>query len=241
VDLVYVCRDGDNEELRYSIRSAVANLKHDNIWVVGGKPDWYTGNYIYVPQKSSKYENVRANLYAISNSKDISDDFILMNDDFFILSSISRLGVYHAGSLRERIKELLYRHGSSAYITILRNTLKHLKRNGIPNPLNYALHVPFRVNKVKLKPLLELDVSWRTVYGNLYKVGGIEVVSKNNSGKDVKVYMLDGVANEIPKNTMSSKFISSQDNSFELLLPDLEAMFPNPSSYELWYPQSDSN
>lgn len=232
MDLVYVCRDGDNEELRYSIRSAVANLKHDNIWVVGGKPDWYTGNYVAVPQRHSKYENVRANLYAIVNSTDISDDFILMNDDFFILSKIVRLGTYHAGHIRDRIKELQARYRASAYITILKNSLRHLMRLGIPNPLNYALHVPFTMNKDKLKPLLELDVSWRTVYGNLYYKGGIEVNSLNESGKDVKVYTRLGQVQEQPKNTLSKKFLSSQDDSFETVLPRLITLFPNPSQYE---------
>lgn len=232
MDLVYVCRDGDNEELRYSIRSAVANLKHENIWVVGGKPDWYAGNYIRVDQKFSKYENVRANLYAVVNSKDVSDDFILMNDDFFILSKIVRLGTYHSGSIRNRIKELQAKYRSSAYITILKSSLKYLMKRGIPNPLNYALHIPFVMNKERLRPLLELDVSWRIVYGNIYKSGGNEVTSYDGGVKDVKAYVRDGVFEAEPKNSLSKKFLSSQDNSFEILLPELQKRFPGPSKYE---------
>ena len=62
MDLVYICGPGDNEELRYSIRSAVKNLKFDNLWVVGGKPKWYVGNYLEVIQNKSKYTNARNNL-----------------------------------------------------------------------------------------------------------------------------------------------------------------------------------
>lgn len=231
LDLVYVCRNGDNEELRYSIRSAVANLKHDKIWVVGGKPDWYTGNYIHVPQQASKYENVRANLYAIVNSEEISEDFILMNDDFFIMSKINRLGVYHAGPLRDRIKQLQARYSSSAYKTLLKSSLKYLMQHGVPFPLNYAIHIPFKMNKKKLLPLLELDVSWRVVYGNLYKVGGIQVSSQNQN-LDVKVYIRDKQVGGTEKNSLSNKFLSSQDNSFDLILPNLIEKFPDPSIYE---------
>ena len=48
MDFVYICKEGVNEELKYSIRSVVESFPESNIWVVGGKPDWYTGNYIQV-------------------------------------------------------------------------------------------------------------------------------------------------------------------------------------------------
>ena len=58
MDIVYNCRPGkQNEELRYSIRSVMENLPHDNLWVVGGKPEWYTGNYGRgVPKGRELYE-----------------------------------------------------------------------------------------------------------------------------------------------------------------------------------------
>ena len=52
---VYICKDGENEELRYSIRSVLKNTKDAVIWVVGGKPNWYIGNYIKVIQDQNKY------------------------------------------------------------------------------------------------------------------------------------------------------------------------------------------
>ena len=91
MDIVYICRDGDNEELRYSIRSAVKNLPHDNLWVVGGKPDWYSGPYIEVPQDKAYYRNARTNIRTIIKSNKISNTFILMNDDFFIMNKVDSL------------------------------------------------------------------------------------------------------------------------------------------------------
>jgi len=48
MDFVYICKDGVNEELKYSIRSVVESFPETNIWVVGGKPDWYTGRDISI-------------------------------------------------------------------------------------------------------------------------------------------------------------------------------------------------
>ncbi len=89
-DFVYICKDGANEELKYSIRSVVESFPEANIWLVGGKPEWYTGNYIEVEQKDSKYKNAVKNLQIICLSQEISESFILMNDDFYIIKKIKR-------------------------------------------------------------------------------------------------------------------------------------------------------
>lgn len=232
MDVVYYCRDGENEELRYSIRSVVQNLKHDNIWVVGGKPSWYSGNYIRVPQTGSKYNNAKDNVSAIINSSQISDNFILMNDDFFVISKVSILKNYHGGPLRQKIRHLKNKYGSSAYINLLERTLKYLKKLGIPEPLDYALHIPFRVNKKNLATVVGLGLSWRVAYGNIYKIGGEEVIIKDGSSYDVKIYIRDGQVEGMAENTITKKFLSSQDNSFDVLLPRLQELFPDPSPYE---------
>jgi hypothetical protein len=68
------------------LRSVSENLKFGNVWVVGGKPDWYKGNHISVAQSGNKYANGRANLRAVVNCSDITDEFVFINDaDEFIL------------------------------------------------------------------------------------------------------------------------------------------------------------
>jgi hypothetical protein len=104
MDLVYICRDGDNEELRYSIRSAVANLPHDNIWIVGGKPDWYTGNFIRTKQNGLKFDNARNNLNTACRKYEISSDFVLMNDDFYFMDKIDKIEMFHGGRLIDKIR-----------------------------------------------------------------------------------------------------------------------------------------
>jgi hypothetical protein len=139
MDLVYICRDGENEELRYSIRSAVNNLPHDKIWVVGGKPDWYTGNYIEVNQGRAKYTNARNSLKAICDSEEISESFILMNDDFYIINKVESVPYMYAGTLDDKIKQREDIFNGNTYTTLLRKTLGYLYRKKI----NVVLDISF--------------------------------------------------------------------------------------------------
>jgi hypothetical protein len=232
MDIVYICRPGENEELRYSIRSAVKNLPHDKIWVVGGKPSWYKGNYIEVSQRRSKYKNARANMNAIVRSTEISDDFILMNDDFFILSKIDFPKYYHAGQLSNKISYFESTHPRSKYTHLLKKSMRVLNEYGIQYPKDYALHVPFVMNKQKLAEILPLSISWHLAYGNIYNVGGTLVKSRRGTGKDVKVYLKSGELTAFSNSSISKLYLSSDDASFLLLKKRLEEMFPEPSQYE---------
>jgi hypothetical protein len=235
LDVVYICREGDNEELRYSIRSVVENLPHENIWVVGGKPDWYSGNHISVRQNGRKYENARKNMKAIAASNEISEDFILMNDDFFVISPVTELKHYHGGPLSDRISYLRNKYGVSQYSQMLTKTSKYLAHRGIREPLDYALHVPFMMNKKNMSEIIEDEVSWRIAYGNMFVKDSVAVDVYEGESKDVKVYIRHGALDRdgISKNSLSNTFLSSEDRSFAYILKDLGPMFPNASPFEV--------
>ena len=169
MDYVYICKDGDNEDLRYSIRSVVKNMPSGNVWVVGGKPDWYVGNYLEVAQDKPKYKNAKENLMAICNSKDISDTFILMNDDFFIMKPVSQILPYNGGDLSNKIDNYVKAFGNNTYALMLRKTIKDLLNAGIKRPLSYELHIPMVMDKLGLGEAIRLkNVLWRSYYGNVY-------------------------------------------------------------------------
>jgi hypothetical protein len=210
MDIVYICRDGDNEELRYSIRSVVKNLPHNKIWVVGGKPDWYTGNHIAVSQKRSKYTNARNNLRAICNEARISDSFVLMNDDFYIINKVDSVPYMYAGTLNDKIDQREDVFTGNTYTALLKQTLGSLSRRKKTVILDYELHVPMVMEKKRLAKVLMLSGLWRSVYGNVFDVGGVKI-------KDVKVYnkrdRLYGGSYNI--NNLKYDYISSNDDSFE--------------------------
>jgi len=147
MDFVYVSKQGDNEELRYSIRSVRKNFLESNVWLVGGKPDWYNGNFIPVENISSKFNNIRNCIKQAALSKEISDDFILMNDDFFIIKEIDSMPVLHGGLLQDRISRYVEATGGNRYATLLSLTNLNLKRQGIKHALDYDIHVPIQLKK----------------------------------------------------------------------------------------------
>jgi hypothetical protein len=228
MDVVYICRPGPNEELRYSIRSVEKNMPHRQIWVIGQAPEWYKGNFIEVPSLNSKYGNARANLAELVKSKHITDDFILMNDDFFIMRPIEKISYFYEGTLAERAErnELLTTTG--AYTKLLYNTHDKLVDLGIENPLNYEVHIPMIMNKQKLKDVLkQKDCLWRSFYGNIYNVGGTD-------REDVKVYSNNS---SNPKSyewrNKNFAYLSTQDSSFPGMHRNVFAhKFKTPSSIE---------
>jgi len=228
MDIVYICRDGDNEELRYSIRSVVKNLPHDKIWVVGGKPDWYIGNYIKVSQSGPKYVNGRNNLKTICETKEISDSFILMNDDFYVINRVDSIPYMYSGTLSDKIKQREDVFSGNSYISLLRQTLGSLSRRKKSPILDYELHVPMVMEKKKLSKILSLTGLWRSVYGNVFDAGGIKI-------KDVKVYDEKSkfYSSSYKIDSLEYDYISSDDDSFKKIKEKLFlAMFLEPSPYE---------
>jgi hypothetical protein len=225
LDLVWVCRGGENEELRYSIRSATRNLQHANVWVIGDKPDWYVGPFIQTQQvEGKKYDNVKAGLVKAIESDQVSDDLVLMNDDFYVLQP-TELNYYYSGTLDERIKRISTKSPNNLYSNRLTETMHELQDLGIPEPLDYELHIPMKLDKAGLPEALEFP-QFRSAYGNLNNVGGQQT-------SDVKVYS-SKLYSELSYNwTVDSKFLSSDDGSFNTLRQKLlEPLFPTASIYE---------
>ena len=226
MDYVYICRKGDNEELRYSIRSVVENLPPGNIWVIGYKPKWYTGNFIPVRDSQNKFDNIKKCMSAIVDNDEISDDFVSMHDDFFIVKKIDSVPILYGGLLEDRVSLYKKLSPSSMYTVLLEKTLKRLTRLGIDNPLDYDIHVPMLMNKTLLGKILTMPYLERSNYGNIFSIGGA-------ISNDVKVYS---------KGRMSSRsydflngesyFLSTEDTSFEKIKPTLESLFSKPSKYE---------
>lgn len=229
VDAVYICRGGDNEELRYSIRSTEKNLPVSRIVVVGEPPSWYIGAAIHVKQLSQqKYVNAQNNLKAIASSSFISNEFVLMNDDFYTISEITSIPNYNGGSLRSKVERYMQQAPYSPYTKKLSNTYRYLVKTGISNPIDYELHVPMIMAKNGLARSIYPNILWRSVYGNRFN-------SLGDTINDVKVYSSSHLVDKsYDFRNGSLPFLSSEDASFEMLKHEvLGDMFSEPSSVEL--------
>jgi len=215
MDAVYTCRHGANEELRYSLRS-LENLEGvDRVWVVGGAPRWYTGHFIHVPPMLNKYDTVRNNLHAILDS-DVSETFVLMNDDFFVTKKTPPVSLVE-GLLLHRMQRFEHSQPNGRYTRELEITYKFLLKQ-VGYPLSFELHTPMVMHKEGLRQVLKMPGLWRSVYGNLF-------VHEWELADDVKLYGGDPWYAHTP-------FLSTTDGSFRLHQDKFELLFSTPSRFE---------
>lgn len=226
MDIVYICRKGDNEELRYSLRSIEKNFPGHNVWVVGYKPDWYTGPFISVPDTSTKFNNIRLALNEVCKHPEVSEDFIFMNDDFFLIKPIKEWKNYNGGLLSDKIVKYRQINSTSTYAVIMKRTLDQLRRMGIRKPIDYDIHVPMIFNKTKLLDISYLQFQPRSLYGNIYQIASETIT-------DVKRYASDSYMSQLSYTLNEYPFISTEDKSFDVVKEQVLAnMFPKPSKYE---------
>lgn len=207
-DIVYILKNECNsEEIIYSIRSVCKNFPYRKIWIYGGKPENITADRIVelTQTGSNKWEKVNNTLKAICKNDEITPDFWLFNDDFFVMKKTRKVEYMAGGTIWARVQRINGRYGNrdSAYSAQLKDTARVLRDKGYDR-LDYALHVPMLINREKaLETLGEFKgyPMFRSLYGNHHKVGGVLT-------DDVKITSLT----EVP--TGGELFISTDDNSF---------------------------
>ena len=179
LDIVYFVKESpSNEELRISLRSVAQNMPHKRVWIFGGCPRGITPDIrVKVKQEGiTKWDRVRNMFQMACENKELTDDFIMFNDDFFVMRPTDHLDVNYRTSLPKHIEMLEANFGNkpSAYTRLLRRSLSELQRLGLPT-LSYELHIPFIFNKEKMLKMMKAHPDWRstrTMYGNLYNIGG---------------------------------------------------------------------
>jgi hypothetical protein len=222
VDLVYPWRGRDSEELLYSIRSA-RNIGYENVWVVGPRrPEGLPGAlHLAVSEGPRKFSNLPRAILAAASEPEVSDTFVLMNDDFFVLEPHpDGLPTLHRGRTAEQRRTGPYGRGYE-------ETDKVLERMGVGDPLSYELHVPMVVDKAAMRSALEEGLRLhrggclhsRTLYGNYAGIAGVQA-------KDVKVYS--------PRDTVpAGPFVSTNAQSWSGKAGRaIREMFPTPSKEE---------
>lgn len=225
MDYVYICRAGDNEELRYSIRSVVKNCSYDSIWVIGGIPDWYRGNYVEVEDIGNKFENIQNCYKVISQLGAISNEFVLMNDDFFITKPIGDMPIFHGGRLIDKIDRYTAINNHNKYTRILLHAYKKLIKLKVNDPLDYDIHTPIVIDKTKIDSFVDISLAPRSLYGNMYNIGGIDI-------KDVKIYSTKNMLEHSSSIDNGVGIISTEDGSFDKVKDYLDSLFPDKTNYE---------
>lgn len=234
MDIVYLLKNSPtNEELTYSLRSLV-NLTHDKVFLVGGCPTNLNKSsltHISIVQGPDKYRNTTNAIQLVCKDSRLSENFVLMNDDFFILKpikdTINELNLTR-GPIQEVVKEMVSRPNSdSPYMAGMTQTNVFLQDLGYNMPLSYELHIPMVFSKKQLLDvflLKHLDslsmIQWRSIYGNIY-------LKNSQKVEDVKVY------HNFYHPIVSDKFLSTEDMSWPRVKTYISKLFPTKSKYEL--------
>lgn len=179
IDVVYIYKATNSDELKYSIRSVAENWACRKIWIVGDKPEWLSGKAGFIKAYSSnfnRYRDANNKIKLACRSKEISDPFWLFNDDFFILDKINpaEYQVYYDGTLQEKYDRLRNKFPSLKtwrYLEGFEYAQKVLRINKKENVKNFETHVPILVNKKQMAGVISVypnSVCRRSIYMNIY-------------------------------------------------------------------------
>lgn len=182
LDIVCPVRVGNkNDELRHALRSWHLNLPHRNVHLWGAPPAW-TKNVIKHPMQQSQ-SNYRLNttkmMQAACQDPNISNPFIWLNDDIFVMKPVEEVERLNRGF----IDDVIVNHPNSKhnYAQGMIATKNLLIDEGFDEAgiLSYELHMPLLVFKTTMLYALRVytdsrrpNLHKRTLYGNIAEYGG---------------------------------------------------------------------
>ena len=286
MDVVYIYKRVERaEELRYSIRALEANFPdHGPLWIIGDRPDGLREDaYRYIPHPAAprrspvyrehewpdyariraKEVNINQKLELIANHSPISDEYLLMNDDYYIMrpvtASILCAQVYTRGdSNTAEYAEHLEKHypGRRPYRRLLQETLERVREAGL-HGWDFEAHIPFVFSRARSRELIArfrdgnapLPWTWATLYHNTFfretphKIWmNREIEERNRQGDDYRKLEVRGVKSRrwiqrrLGEKTL---FMNHNWSGFQrAYVALLQERFPTPSRYEVPAPMS---
>lgn len=226
LDIVYILKENlDTDELRYSLRSVEQNFPHRKVWFVSGQPEGFKpdGRIEHKQTGYNKWEQIKSSMWRVLECDEITEDFYLFNDDFFIMKPVKKFVNMCDGTLIRRIEELVTDcKGYNSYAKTLLKANEELKTLGCPT-MNYDLHIPMLINKQMARTSIGQCASpqMRSIYGNMNRIPYV-------IHPDVKVYGLDVVPED-------PDFLSTNDDTFEKgkIGQFIRETFDKPSRFEV--------
>lgn len=215
-------REGYEFELRFSLRSLV-NMPHGQVIIAGDRSRIVSDRVVQVAnaQHRNRYLASTDNIVAAIERAGVSGNFILMNDDFFIMRK-GKPKLYHRGRLVDYLQSSSHK---GQYRAAIARTLEICEAHGVDEPLFYGIHAPVVMNAEKLCDLVTEfrgeNYLLKTLYFNLHK-------QPSKLAKDVKLHGWQYPPPSVPVISSSDRVARDRDFRRWLAL-----QFPKPSPYEI--------
>ena len=242
IDVVYVLGTGskwNDNELRFSLRSLVANVSGiRNVFVVGSKPK-FLQNVIHIPA-NDEFEpaknadgNIILKVLKACADERLSDNFLFINDDHLITEPVEVVEVpaFHKGDMtayESDFWKLNYWRGR------LQRTMKTLSARGL-STFNFDCHAPMLMNKTRFVDIMNgfdyadgIGLTMKSLYGNSeYTDSG--VLLTNEKQLIFRNYTLQ----ELNECLSNCQFMAFNDQGLNnSLIYWLWSKFPDQSEYE---------
>jgi hypothetical protein len=169
-------------ELRFALRSIEKHLSgYGDIFLIGHKPKWINDKVIHIPAEDEqrtwwKERNVYRKILLACEDPRVSDDFLFMNDDHYLLAD------FVAGEFPYYYNGMLYQEAArdDQYGATAKNTLQLTDlQKGWHSARYWDIHCPIIYNKRSFNWLSKFD--WSKKHGYCIKtsyswfVGGIAI------------------------------------------------------------------
>lgn len=211
----------NNGELLFAIRSYEKYIPHDEIIIVGERPDWIQ-NITHIPMADlhgRRAWNIARK--ALKACEQLKEPFMFSNDDHFAIAPLTFLPNYYNGKMSEQ------KGMTSSYQPRVQKTMKVLS----PGALFYDIHTPMMISPVLFKNIVESydcehnEYVMKSLYGN-------NVTYPNQRIPDPLVrggLPYHSIIDHISKKPFFSIDDSSLNKPMKQVLNDL---FPDKSKYE---------
>jgi len=237
LDFVYILgtqSQWQNNELRYSLRS-LRHVPHRRVVIIGECPSWVR-NVLHIPAAdptTHKIINAQHKLRIACETPEVSEDFVLMNDDFFFLQPTTTLRPTYKGTLENYLQ--IHPTGHGYYYDAMKFTLEWMQSRGFEDILDFETHFPMVRNKKQAMCVFHImhgqpPFFFRSIYGNLFcRDGKGRENEPERVANDCKLYRMDTFFEKIAKPFISTDNIPVLDPFFQAWIATI---FPDPSPYE---------
>lgn len=213
--------DSDEMELQLCLASIDHHMfNHRDVYIIGDKPD-FKGDYKHIQETDrgrGKQDNIRLKILTACEQPEISDPFLFMNNDYFLLKQMD------AESIRYCYNKTIFeawndKRKMGSYKNALQNTVELLGAKA----LHYDIHYPILYNKKTFEFAMRA-AEWKdwskrdgfvikTLYCNIASVAGTQMEDPK-----LKDYLL--TPEEIHEVVKDWPMFSTDENSFNQAVID---------------------